>query len=194
MPPAGRDYHHGDLRRALLAAAAGLIAADGVQAASLREVARRAGVSHAAPAHHFGDKAGLLAALAAEGHALLADRLATCADLRAGGDAYLAVATGHPGHFAVMTRCDLADPAVHPALAEAGARSFGELQRIARATAGDADPGVVADAAWGLAHGLAVLAAAGALGAPDQARARVAAAMDLLCSRLRRPTSSARRP
>lgn len=69
-------YHHGDLRRAVMAAAATLIAEEGVEAVSLREVARRTGVSHAAPAHHFGDERGLFTAIAAEGHDLLADALA----------------------------------------------------------------------------------------------------------------------
>eukprot|EP01036_Dinobryon_divergens_P003443 gene3443-4542_t len=61
-PPSaeGRSYHHGDLRAALLAAAEDELAARGVEGFSLRQVAKRAGVSHAAPAHHFGDAAGLL--------------------------------------------------------------------------------------------------------------------------------------
>lgn len=184
MPSSRRDYHHGDLRRALLEAAAAMVAADGVQATSLRAVARRAGVSHAAPAHHFGDKAGLLAALAAEGHERLAERLAGCADLRAAGAAYLALASELPGHFAVMTRCDLADPQDHPELASAGARSFGELMRLARQAAGEADAAAVADLAWAAAHGLAVLAAAGALGHGAAAARRGRNALALLSCRL----------
>ena len=64
---AARPYHHGDLRRILLAPRPCAIAESGPAALSLRDLARRAGVSHAAPTHHFGDKAGLLAALAAAG-------------------------------------------------------------------------------------------------------------------------------
>ena len=67
-PGAGKDarpYHHGDLPRALLEAAVQAILEVGSAAVSLRDLARRAGVSHAAPAHHFGDKAGLLTAVAA---------------------------------------------------------------------------------------------------------------------------------
>src|SRR3954451_6173243 len=63
------SYHHGNLRRVLLDTALEAIATDGVAALSLRDVARRAGVSHAAPAHHFGDKRGLLTAIAIEGFA-----------------------------------------------------------------------------------------------------------------------------
>jgi AcrR family transcriptional regulator len=61
-----RNYHHGDLRAALLVAARGIVEEQGAEAFTLREAARRAGVSHGAPAHHFGDKTGLLTALAAQ--------------------------------------------------------------------------------------------------------------------------------
>ena len=81
---AERPYHHGDLRRALLAAALDVIATDGPAALSLRDLARRAGVSHAAPAHHFRDRTGLLTAVAVEGYGMLADALARPADLRDG--------------------------------------------------------------------------------------------------------------
>ena len=70
-----RPYHHGSLRPALLAAALAAIGDAGPTALSMRDVARRAGVSHAASAHHFGDKAGLLTALAAQGYQLLAGEL-----------------------------------------------------------------------------------------------------------------------
>src|SRR5215210_1552970 len=97
-----RPYHHGDLRRALLDAAVEAIAADGPAAVSLRDLARRAGVSHAAPAHHFGDKAGLLTAVAAQGYQLLADTL-TAARQRSGdflevGVAYVRFAVDHRAH------------------------------------------------------------------------------------------------
>src|SRR4051812_37043615 len=68
-------YHHGDLRQALLDEAIEVIASSGVAALSLRDLARRAGVSHAAPTHHFGDKAGLLTVLATEGYTQLGDAL-----------------------------------------------------------------------------------------------------------------------
>ena len=68
--PRSRPYHHGDLRRALLDAALEMVAEHGPAALSLREVARRAGVSHAAPTHHFRNKAGLLTAIAADGYRL----------------------------------------------------------------------------------------------------------------------------
>src|SRR4030095_14934141 len=93
-PPASNDarpYHHGDLPRALLEAAVQAIAEAGAAAVSLRELARRAGVSHAAPAHHFGDKAGLLTAVAADGFRRLAATL---------GDAYRATGSFLEGRAA----------------------------------------------------------------------------------------------
>src|SRR5215469_4541877 len=73
MTAAARPYHHGNLRPALLAAAVEAIEEASPATVSLREVARRAGVTHAAAAYHFGDKAGLLTAVAAGGYRLLGD-------------------------------------------------------------------------------------------------------------------------
>ncbi|GGS34242.1 TetR/AcrR family transcriptional regulator [Actinokineospora fastidiosa] len=148
-------YHHGDLRAALLAVAAEQIAAGGVDSVSLRELARRAGVSHAAPAHHFGDRRGLLTELAVEGFGLLADALAAAPDLRERAIAYVRFALAHPGHFEVMFRRDLLRPD-DPRLADARARS-GEYLR-----SGTASP-PAALAAWSLVHGFASLWREGAL-------------------------------
>jgi AcrR family transcriptional regulator len=91
---------------------------------SLRDVARRAGVSHAAPAHHFGDKAGVLTALAAQGYALLADELeAQPGDFVEAGVAYVRFAVSHRAHFEVMFRADAYhadDPSVVAARERAG--------------------------------------------------------------------------
>lgn len=103
-------YHHGDLPTALRAATAELVTEKGTSGFSLREVARRAGVSHAAPAHHFGDAEGMLTSVAAEGFGKLAEEMAAAAEgatdaadrLRRTGAAYIRVATTYPGHFAVM--------------------------------------------------------------------------------------------
>src|SRR5437660_3352898 len=91
MRPVKRTaYHHGNLRRAVLDGALAAIAEHGVAALSLREVARRAGVSHAAPAHHFGDKKGVLTAIAVEGlEGLTAATSAAGGDLLEGGLAYI---------------------------------------------------------------------------------------------------------
>ncbi|MET9723254.1 TetR/AcrR family transcriptional regulator [Streptomyces zaomyceticus] len=149
-------YHHGDLRQAVLAAALDVIAAEGPGALSLRDLARRAGVSHAAPAHHFKDRTGLLTALAAEGYGLLAETLAAAPDLRERGVRYVRFAVEHPAHFQVMFQ-----PALlrtdDPDLLTAKERASAELRAgVAGLTdTGDARPAGIA--AWSLAHGFATL-------------------------------------
>src|SRR5215510_10331530 len=106
------SYHHGDLRNALLEAALELVREEGVGAISLREVARRAGVSHAAPAHHFGDKAGLLTALATQGYELFGAALRAGAERAPESDpmrrfswvgwACVMFAAEHRSHFEIM--------------------------------------------------------------------------------------------
>lgn len=160
-----RTYHHGDLRRAILAAALDVIAAEGPAALSLRDLARRAGVSHAAPAHHFKDRTGLLTAVAAEGYALFADALAGAPDLRERGVAYVRFAATRPAHFQVMFQPDLHRPD-DPDLLAARARATEAL----RAGVADLPPGgrgaddrLAGVAAWSLAHGFATLLLSGNL-------------------------------
>ncbi|MET9828589.1 TetR/AcrR family transcriptional regulator [Streptomyces sp. NPDC006385] len=157
--PSRRPYHHGDLRRAILTAALDVIAADGPSALSLRDLARRAGVSHAAPAHHFKDRTGLLTAIAAEGFGLLASTLNEAADLRDAGVRYVRFAREHPAHFQVMftpellraddleltTARTLAGDALRGAVSSVGPENLGIDSRLA---------GI---AAWSLAHGFATL-------------------------------------
>src|SRR4051794_38626200 len=96
-------YHHGNLRRVLIDCALAAIAERGAANLSLRDVARRAGVSHAAPAHHFGDKRGLLTAIAVEGFDGLTQATAAAAgDHVAGGLAWINWALEHPSHYDVM--------------------------------------------------------------------------------------------
>jgi AcrR family transcriptional regulator len=156
-----RPYHHGDLRRALLDAAVEAIAADGPAAISLRDLARRAGVSHAAPAHHFGDKAGLLTAVAAEGYRLLAGELREAyeaGDFLEAGVAYMRFAVGHPAHFAVMFRPDLHrrdDPDLTAAMDRTRSMLYAQAAgQEGVAEGGAAEAGI---AAWALVHGLATL-------------------------------------
>ncbi|MFE7136901.1 TetR/AcrR family transcriptional regulator [Streptomyces sp. NPDC057644] len=160
-----RTYHHGDLRRAILTAALDVIATEGPAALSLRDLARRAGVSHAAPAHHFKDRTGLLTAVAAEGYALFADALAGAPDLRERGVAYVRFAATHPAHFQVMFQPDL-HRADAPDLLAARARATEAL----RAGVADLPPGgrgaddrLAGVAAWSLAHGFATLLLSGNL-------------------------------
>jgi len=166
---AGRTYHHGDLRRALLAAAVEAIREHGPTALSLRDLARRAGVSHAAPAHHFGDKAGLLTALAAEGFNTLADDVSRATretnSLLETGLAYLRFAIEHRAHFEVMFR-----PELHrqdDAELVAAQRRAGDALQAGIATLPAAPTGLDARraglSAWSIVHGFATLWLAGAL-------------------------------
>lgn len=162
-------YHHGDLRRAVLDRALDVVAADGASHLSLRAVAADVGVSHTAPRHHFGSNTGLLTAIAAEGFAILRDRLAELRIARAPfiemGVAYVEFAASHPAHFAVMfqpTLLDLGDPAY----ADASSGAFGELRAgvDAMSIAGQtADAAAAVTAAWSLMHGLATLELTGNL-------------------------------
>ncbi|MET7847331.1 TetR/AcrR family transcriptional regulator [Streptomyces avermitilis] len=156
--PDQRPYHHGDLRRAILGAALDVIATDGPSALSLRDLARRAGVSHAAPAHHFKDRTGLLTAIAAEGYELLAAALADAEDLRDAGVRYVRFATEHPAHFQVMFTPELLrgnDLELTTAKALAGERL---RSAVSGAPAGRGpDPRLAGVAAWSLAHGFATL-------------------------------------
>lgn len=168
MPPS--SYHHGDLRRAVLAAAVAVISEDGIAAVTLRELARRAGVSHAAPAHHFGDKRGLFTAIAVEGYHLLADALASVrpdrlSGLAEQGIAYVEFASAHPAHFEVMFRPDLLDPH-DPPLVAARAHSRQALRDGVDDLPPERRPVDVEDAAlaaWSLAHGFASLRLSGNL-------------------------------
>lgn len=170
IPTGRRTYHHGDLRAALLAQVGGLVREEGVAEVSLREVARRARVSHGAPAHHFKNKAGLLTAFAAEGYDRLADlieqaltwsKAVTPPDrVELMGRAYIRFAVDNPEHFIVMypgEGLNRADPEyirasdrVFTALIEA----IGEGARQGYLTA---NAGVAAAGAWSIAHGFSSL-------------------------------------
>jgi AcrR family transcriptional regulator len=154
------SYHHGDLKAAILTQAAALVAERGADGISLRELARAAGVSHAAPAHHFTDRRGLFTALATEGFGLLA---AALADARPrfvdAARAYVRFALDHPGHYEVMwdrSLYDDADPALRAAEATAGAELSRGVGTLADPKA-KADPDGAALAAWSLVHGFSLL-------------------------------------
>jgi AcrR family transcriptional regulator len=155
-------YHHGNLAAAAVAAAEEEIAAHGIAAASLRKVADRAGVSHTAVGRCFGDKAGLLAAVAAEGYRRLGEALgAAGTDMRAMGRAYVEFATRRPALFAVMFQ-----PAVYraddPGVASARARTAAML-RAGVGQRADASTADAAFGAWAFVHGIAALVLGGAI-------------------------------
>jgi AcrR family transcriptional regulator len=168
--PPPDSYHHGALRAALIGAAETLLQEGGVEAFSLRECARRAGVSHAAPAHHFGDARGLLSACAAAGFNRLADAMERDAAaaghhpqarLRAIGGAYVDFALHHRALFQLMFRRDRLDPA-HAGLQAAGRRTGDALRQVIDALMAsqalpEADRGARILLAWSVVHGYATL-------------------------------------
>jgi AcrR family transcriptional regulator len=153
-----RAYHHGDLRKALLDAASALLGEVGVAAISLREVARRAGVSHNAPYRHFADRDALLAAIALEGFAALVHRIEALpvAELSQRGECYVAYALEFPGHFALMFGPQL-DKRAYPELQQVAQRLFAQLEASVAALCPDEPAQTASLAAWSLVHGLSQL-------------------------------------
>jgi AcrR family transcriptional regulator len=148
------------LKATILAQAAALVAERGADGLSLRELARAAGVSHAAPAHHFTDRRGLFTAMATEGFHLLAGALASARpDFQGAALAYVRFAIDHPGHYAVMfdkSLYDAADPELVTAEAAAGTELAAGVNTLDDPRAKD-DPQAAALAAWSLVHGFSLL-------------------------------------
>jgi AcrR family transcriptional regulator len=182
-------YHHGDLQRALIAAAEAILTERGVEGFTLREAARRAGVSAAAPAHHFGSAAGLLTEVALLGFETLARFLREgtaeggtdpAARLRGQGMGYVRFARAHPARFLLMFRKDRLNRE-DERLRAAGQAAFAELEDAVRAYRGIAAGGpldraalATVLAAWSVVHGFAHLALDGkfdALGGTQEADA-----------------------
>lgn len=165
------SHHHGNLRSALIDASIELLAETGANALSIRKAAARAGVSHAAPAHHFPTLAHLRAAVAAEGHrrfthAMQSARAAAAPDPQAqvvaAARGYLAFARAHPGLFDVMftpQNCEIkSDERV-----EAATCSYEVLADIARPFAGGdpAQQALIELRIWSMVHGFAALTLSG---------------------------------
>ncbi len=162
-------YHHGDLRRALVEAATESIAEHGPANVSLRALAAKAGVSHAAPVHHFGDKAGLFSAVAAAGFEMLGNELlevwVETGDFLEVGVAYVRFAVRHKGNFEVMFRPELLN-ADDPVLM--AARTYAKRARDEPLTAlgphrDQRGAHLASLASWAIVHGLATLAISGNL-------------------------------
>jgi AcrR family transcriptional regulator len=172
-----KPYHHGDLRQSLLDEATSLVEEKGVEGLSLRKIARRAGVSHAAPYRHFEDMAELISAVAEQGFSLLENSmLEACPSCTKPGDrlmeigvAYVGFALDHRAHFRVMFR---EHPTPSGGLEDAASKAFGVLAQAV-------DAGVsqeafrplpvedMARAAWAQVHGIASLALDGLLRGDD---------------------------
>jgi AcrR family transcriptional regulator len=163
-------YHHGDLRAALLQVGEAELAARGIEGFSLRGVAKRAGVSHAAPAHHFGDVNGLLTALAAEGFrrfvaAQKARQKKAAADpasqLVAAGMGYIDFAMASPALFRLMFSSDRPDRTaleLHAAASVAYRQLVDDVRGLRGNAPGQSDPAPTdVMRTWAMAHGLADL-------------------------------------
>ncbi len=175
-PRTGDRYHHGNLRAALLDSALDVLTEGGVAGFSMREAARRAGVSQSAPKHHFGDARGLLGALATRAYRQLCERLEAVElsgrDVRERVTAlaleYVAFARDNRALFDLMwrmTQFDYDDPE----LAEQKHRALCALDRVLRGTdaapTSGEDPALVQSyAVWSLVHGYTTLALEGAIG------------------------------
>jgi AcrR family transcriptional regulator len=166
-----KGYHHGDLRGALIHTALSMVTEEGAWDFTLRELARRAGVSHMAPYNHFEDKAALLAEVAALGFVSLRQRLEAAARGRprsarlAFGDiaaTYVRFGVEHPAHYRLMFSAELAEKARYPALEAANAAACAVLTAPLEhgQASGRARRMAMRDqalAAWSLVHGLTTL-------------------------------------
>lgn len=189
----GAAYHHGDLRRAVIDAAVTVIARDGTDALSLRDLARRLGVSHQAPYRHFADKHALLAAIAKEGFARLTETLRAGPRLDADltralidtGVRYVEFALAEPAYYRVMF-ATAATPTPGPSFPDSAMEivTYG----IGRGQAAGILPPVpardLALLSWTVVHGLAMLAIDGKLGTPAEAVATARDAIALQVSAL----------
>ncbi len=169
-----------DLRARLLRASIELIEEEGLQKLSLREVARRAGVTHQAPYHYFPDREALLGEICEEGFRLLTERMELAAGdqhnaklsaagrLAAVGQSYVEFACAYPAHFRIMFRPELVDHDHCPGAKAEGDRAFQTVARIVHETVKAGLPAVPSEAAlitlcWSLSHGLACLVLDGPL-------------------------------
>jgi AcrR family transcriptional regulator len=172
LPKKPRDqYHHGDLRRALLQAAVRTIQKHGFDALTLRAVGDELGVSRSALYRHFADKSALLTAVASEGFRMLRTGLTEAGEaagkgrtgFEAMGNAYVAFAREHPWHYRVMFGSGFKLDGADPELDEEGTAAFrvlvdalGEQQQQGLVKADD--PQMQANFVWSLVHGIAMLA------------------------------------
>jgi AcrR family transcriptional regulator len=168
-----RQYHHGDLRAAAVAAAVIEVHEVGISAASMRRIARRAGATHAALAHHFADKTGLFTAVAAEGFRRMAAAIGPAAasdrGFVFGGAEYVRFALENPGFYEVLFRpslCNQDDPDLKQARTEAFDILYGSARRSLNSVRDSGaitedDVASLAIAGWSMSHGYATLFATG---------------------------------
>lgn len=181
-----------DVRRAVIDAALEVIATEGPDAVSMRDIARRAGVSHQAPYHHFGDRAGIFAAISEEGFRHFTEEfrsvLSHSHDLhRDLMRTYVGFALSHKGHFKVMFRSDICGVSTHEPTKDAADSAFLALLDFARRVEPEAPPGgnplTLPVLLWSQAHGLATLLVDGPLAAKLPPEFSVEALVDAVAVR-----------
>lgn len=166
-------YHHGELQEALIAASEAILAEQGAEGFTLREAARRAGVSPAAPSHHFGNAPGLLTEVAIRGYDALAEALRQAAarktgareKLHAQGLAYVEFALRYPGRFQMMfanKRLVADDERLRQAIEASGHEFEIVVEELVGGNSKEAR--IAAAAAWSTVHGFAKLALEGKFG------------------------------
>lgn len=168
-----KNYHHGDLKNALIQAGIEILAEEGVGGLSLRKVARRAGVSHAAPYAHFADKQNLIAAIASDGHKRIFEQFEEIESSHAdnplqqflsGAWAYMRFGLESPDHYKITFSGAIQDEHSHPEFLEYSQRNMQVLRDIIERcrsagvlNAEHVDPEMQAVGIWGLLHGLVLL-------------------------------------
>ncbi len=169
--PRKKSYHHGDLKNALIQAGADILSKEGISALTLRKVAKKAGVSHAAPYAHFTDKQALIAAISTEGYKKLYDQIAQVAEqyrsdpLRRFVEAswaYVQFALDEPDHFKVTLSGMIEKEQDYPAFVETARQTFSLVVEIVAQCqqAGilrKGAPDLTAVSAWALIHGFVTL-------------------------------------
>ncbi len=169
--PKKKSYHHGDLKNALIEAGADLLSKEGVSALSLRKVAQKAGVSHAAPYAHFADKQALIAAISTEGYKKLYGQIAQVAErhrmdplrrLIESSWAYVQFALDEPDHFKVTLSDMIEKEQDYPAFVETARQTFGLVVEVVAQCqqAGilrQGAPDLSAVSVWALIHGFVTL-------------------------------------
>jgi AcrR family transcriptional regulator len=166
-----QKYHHGDLKNALIEAGIEILSKEGIGAFSLRKVAQKAGVSHAAPYAHFADKQALIAAISTEGYRMLYEKLETAIQHYNGDPlrqlieaawAYTRFAMDDPDHFKITLSGVVEKEKDYPAFVEVSQKSFRLVVQVVEAcqAAGILDRGpsdAVAISVWSLVHGFVSL-------------------------------------
>ena len=174
MSSRSTDPAQPDLKQRILEAAEHLLEAEGLAALSMREVARRSGVTHQAPYHHFADREAILAELVMRGFTELTARLAQANEqiaavgrLEAGiasGLAYVGYAIDHPGVFRDTPRPELCDVSRFPEAQKSGASAYAQLERLVSEVHGADQVASLAMVYWSQVHGLACLVIDGPVG------------------------------